>query len=159
LSVLAASLVTCLLLGIITALAFTLFTTGLVLIFVLPTVFIGSCTASFLFLWGLAGYLILQRLNGGEMPVKRGTTVGDKLNGLTGGRLHHLADGPDESSHEKRMAVDSTSHSKAVNGRAGRDDHRRAPNWGGDARVNASEKTGYVNGDERAVDWKTEFGS
>lgn len=132
LSILAVSLFTCLLLAIIAAVAFTLFTTGLALIFVLPTVFVGSCTASVIFFWGLAGYLLLQRFNGGETPVKKGTAVGDKLNGLTGGRLH-LADGLDEIAHKKRVAVDSPPHGKAVHGHEVHDTHRRAS---GAARMN-----------------------
>jgi hypothetical protein len=161
LSVFAVSLVTCVLLAIIAAVAFTLFTTGLALIFVLPTVFVGSCTASVVFFWGLTGYLILQRFNGGETPVKKGTAVGDKLNGLTGGRLHHLADGDDEIAHKKRMAVDSPSHSKAVSGREVHDNHRRAAS-GGAARVNGSESkeqppVAHVNGVQPTGDSEFEF--
>ncbi|KAF1361972.1 hypothetical protein EJ07DRAFT_52460, partial [Lizonia empirigonia] len=80
------SLVTCILLGVIAALVSTLLATGFALLFVVPVVFIGSCTATIAFLWGLIGYLVLQRINGGETPVQPGTNVGDTLNELTGGR-------------------------------------------------------------------------
>lgn len=81
------SLTTCILLGILTALAFTFIVVGLALIFVVPTVFLASCSATFIFVWSFAGYLILRRFNDGEAPGKPGTRVGDKLQGLTGGRL------------------------------------------------------------------------
>ncbi|CAO2649662.1 Nn.00g070470.m01.CDS01 [Neocucurbitaria sp. VM-36] len=81
------SLTTCLLLGLLAALAFTFFVVGFALLFVVPTVFLASCSATFIFIWGFIGYVILRRLNEGEAPAKPGTRVGDKLHGLTGGRL------------------------------------------------------------------------
>ncbi|KAH6622341.1 hypothetical protein C7974DRAFT_398102 [Boeremia exigua] len=111
------SLITCLFLGIIAALAFTLFTTGFALLFVVPVVFIGSCTATIVFLWCLAGYLLVQRLNGGETPVHTATTVSDTLNGLTSGRLHDLADRGDSDLPQECLAVDSSSDEKVSMGR------------------------------------------
>ncbi|KAJ4988666.1 hypothetical protein SVAN01_05799 [Stagonosporopsis vannaccii] len=105
-STLAVSLITCIFLGVIAAFVFTLLVTGLALLFVVPVVCIGSCTASIVFLWGLIGFLILQRINGGEAPVQPGTKVGDTLNGLTGGRLRDLVDGSDAHPQQERLVVD-----------------------------------------------------
>ncbi|KAJ4379314.1 hypothetical protein N0V86_005359 [Didymella sp. IMI 355093] len=73
------SVITCVLLGVIAALAFTLFTTGFALLFVVPIVFIGSCTASLVFVWSLIGYLVLQRINGGETPIQPGTKLIEQI--------------------------------------------------------------------------------
>lgn len=81
-----------LLLGLLAAVAFTLFAVGLALTIVLPTVFLTTMGATFLFLWGLGGYYALKWANGDESE-SSGTedseapTVGDRLNSLTGGRL------------------------------------------------------------------------
>ncbi|KAJ8113884.1 hypothetical protein OPT61_g4096 [Boeremia exigua] len=119
------SLITCIFLGIIAALMLTLLTTGFVLLFVVPAVFIGSCTASIAFLWGLLGYLILQRLNGGETAVQPETRVGDTLNGLTGGRTRDLADRADPDPQQERMVVDQSRDEELSMGRkSGRGDNR-----------------------------------
>ncbi|KAF2128333.1 hypothetical protein P153DRAFT_318023 [Dothidotthia symphoricarpi CBS 119687] len=97
-SVLLVSLTTALLTALTGAFLFTLFTVGFALLFVIPTLFVTSCTATFLFSWGLTGYYILQRFNEGETPVKRGTRVGDRFQDLTGGKLAWLVDGTDDAS-------------------------------------------------------------
>lgn len=112
------------LLGVIAALVFTLFTTGFALLFVVPIVFVGSCTASIAFVGGLIGYLVLQRINGGETPVKPGTKVGDTLNELTGGRLRDLVDRADSGSQQERLAVDSSQDKKvSLENQGGRGHH------------------------------------
>jgi hypothetical protein len=100
-----ASLVTCVLLGVFAAFVFTFFVTGFALLFVVPVVVIGSCTAGTFFFWGLVGYLILQRVNGGEPPVQPGTKVGDTLNKLTSGRLREQLDQADSDSLQESMAL------------------------------------------------------
>lgn len=74
------------------ALLFTAFMVGVALIVVLPTVFMTTAAASFVFLWGLGGYYILKWFNKGA-PAPEGGAIGDKLNSLTGGRLDFLMDG------------------------------------------------------------------
>jgi len=87
------SLVAALLIGILVALLFTAFMVGVALLVVLPTVFLTTMGASFLFLWGLGGYYIFKWFNkGGEGPLPEGSAIGDKLNSLTGGRLDFLMD-------------------------------------------------------------------
>jgi hypothetical protein len=104
---------------------FTLFTTGFALLFVVPVVFIGSCTASIAFLWGLVGYLVLQRINGGETPVQPGAKVGDTLNELTGGRPRGLVDRANSDPQQERLAVDSSQDKKApVWSEGGRGDNK-----------------------------------
>ncbi|KAJ9661736.1 hypothetical protein H2201_006407 [Coniosporium apollinis] len=84
------SLVAALLVGVLAALLFTAFMVGVALLVVLPTVFITTLGASFLFLWGLGGYYILKWLNGDSAPAGEGEAIGDKINNLTGGRLDFL---------------------------------------------------------------------
>lgn len=95
-------------LGVAAASVFTLFVTGFALLFVVPIVFIGSCTASVAFAWGLIGYLVLQRINGGEAPVRTGIKDGDTSTVLTGGRLRDLVDRAVSDSQQKGLAIDSS---------------------------------------------------
>ncbi|KAF2854384.1 hypothetical protein T440DRAFT_465356 [Plenodomus tracheiphilus IPT5] len=111
------SLITCLLLGILAALAFTFVVVGFALIFVVPTVFIASCSATFIFIWALVGYTILRRLNGGEAPSKRGTRMGDKLHGLTVDKTGlRIGGAADQTQVEKNEGKDSTKKSGAEGG-------------------------------------------
>jgi hypothetical protein len=111
-------------LGVIAAFVFTLFVTGFALLVVVPVAFIGSCTASVAFVWGLIGYLVLQQINGGETPAQPGTKVGDTLNVLTGGRLRDLVDRADSSPQQKELALDSSQDKKVSLGSQGqRGDH------------------------------------
>jgi len=83
------SLVTALLIAVLAALSFTVFCIGVALLIFLPTVFITTMGATFLFLWGLGGYYILKWFNSIN-AAKPGETLGDKLNTITGGRLDFL---------------------------------------------------------------------
>lgn len=85
------SLVAALLVALLVALLFTAFMVGVALLVMLPTVFLTTMGASFLFLWGLGGYYIMKWFNeGGDSPAPKGSAIGDKLNSLTGGRLDFL---------------------------------------------------------------------
>jgi len=86
------SLVAALLIAVVAALLFTVFCIGVALVIVLPTVFITTMGASFLFLWGLGGYYILRWFNS-ISPAAAGEALGDKLNALTGGRLDFIMAG------------------------------------------------------------------
>lgn len=90
------ALIVGLLLGLLAAVAFTLFCVGVALTIVLPTIFFTTAAATFLFLWGLGGYYLLQWLNSasddgeggeGEKGQGGGKTVGDYINDYTGGYL------------------------------------------------------------------------
>ncbi|KAF1850829.1 uncharacterized protein K460DRAFT_391238 [Cucurbitaria berberidis CBS 394.84] len=119
------SVTTCILLGLLAALAFTFLLVGFALLFVVPTVFLASCSATFVFIWGFVGYIILRRLNEGEAPGKRGTRVGDKLQGLTGGRLAlWIGDGEAEGGDDKAVEVGQIPIAKSqvrIDGGQGRD--------------------------------------
>ncbi|KAK6439481.1 hypothetical protein LTR95_004314 [Oleoguttula sp. CCFEE 5521] len=84
--------------GLLGAVAFTLVMVGTALVVVLPTLFFTTFAATFLFLWGLGGYYILKWANGGGSDDKKsddapaGPTIGDRLNGFTGGRLTGFMD-------------------------------------------------------------------
>lgn len=113
-------------LGVVAAFVFTLFVSGFALLFVVPIVFIGSCTASVAFVWGLIGYLVLQQINGGETPVQPGTKVSNSLNALTDGRLRDLVDRADSDSQQKDLAVDSSQDKKASLGSQAKRGHYEA---------------------------------
>jgi hypothetical protein len=103
-----ASLVTCVLFGVFAAFVFTFFVTGFALLFVAPVVIVGSCAASTFFFWGLVGYLLLQKFNGGETPVRPGTKTDDKLNKLTSGRLRETLYQADERLDQADSKADSS---------------------------------------------------
>lgn len=118
-------------LGIIAAFIFTFLITGIALLFLVPIVIVGSCTASVIFFWGLVGYLVLRRINGGETPVQPGTKVGDSLNMLTGGRLQDLVDRSDPDLQQERLAQNSSQdevlHMDREDGSEGYGTHRGSP--------------------------------
>ncbi|KAK7524270.1 hypothetical protein IWZ03DRAFT_322346 [Phyllosticta citriasiana] len=87
------SLIVALLVGVLVALLFTAFMVGVALLVVLPTTFITTLGASFVFLWGLGGYYIVKWFNQSDGAALEGSAVGDKLNNLTGGRISFLMDG------------------------------------------------------------------
>ena len=81
------SLVAALLVAVLAALIFTAFAVGIALFVTLPTVFMTTFAASFLFLWGLGGYHIIEWFNRGDSAAEPGEAIGDKLKNLTGGQL------------------------------------------------------------------------
>jgi hypothetical protein len=101
----------------------------------IPTLFAASFAASCFFLWGLAVYLILQRFNDGEAPGKRGTRVGDKLQGLTGGRLDWMVDGEDT----KKVGIVKIVNVPHSNGGGGYYDGSNETRQEGDGFVNSGE--------------------
>ncbi|KAF2254032.1 hypothetical protein BU26DRAFT_516282 [Trematosphaeria pertusa] len=102
------SLITALLIGLVAALLFTVFMVGVALLVVLPTIFMTTFAASFLFLWGLGGYYLLKWFNEGEAPAPEGTVIGDKLNSWTGGRMSWLTDGARKKQDDRATGVDQT---------------------------------------------------
>ena len=138
------SLTTCLLLGILAALTVTFFIVGITLIFVVPTVFIASSSATFIFIWGLVGYTILRRLNGGQPPSKRGTQVGDKLQGLTGGRLG-LWIGDGAKDRQAGITIETP--------RDGGEHHQ------GVRRDNNADHVNASNGDNGTIEWEKKWDS
>jgi hypothetical protein len=115
-------------------LIYTFFAVGIALLFLIPTLFVASFAASCFFLWGLVVYLILQRFNEGEAPGKPGTRVGDKVHGLTGGRLSWMVDGEDT----KLMRTTDDFDNAHTNGSNGYHDGGSAARQGGDGFVNAA---------------------
>jgi len=87
------SLLAALLIGLLAALLFTVFMVGIALLVVLPTVFLTTMGATFLFLWGLGGYYIVKWFNEESGPAAEGDAIGDKLNRLSGGRMGFLTEG------------------------------------------------------------------
>ncbi|KAF2004531.1 hypothetical protein P154DRAFT_395821, partial [Amniculicola lignicola CBS 123094] len=87
------ALIAGLLIGLLAAVLFSLFMVGVALLFVLPTIFLTTFAATFIFLWGLGGYHLLKWFNDGNAPAPEGLSIGDKLNSWTGGRMEWLVDG------------------------------------------------------------------
>jgi hypothetical protein len=133
-STLFVSLSTCLLFAVTTALFYTFFAVGIALLFLIPTLFVASFAASCFFAWGLVVYLILQRFNDGEAPGKPGTRVGDKLHGLTGGRLDWMVDGEDTKTAGMLDAPDRP----LTNGSNGVHEGRSASRQGDDGFANVA---------------------
>ncbi|KAF4302964.1 hypothetical protein GTA08_BOTSDO09201 [Botryosphaeria dothidea] len=101
------SLVAALLVALLVALLFTAFMVGVALLVILPTVFLTTMGASFLFLWGLGGYYILKWFNDGASPAASAPAIGDKLNSLTGGRLDFLMNDVRKQDAKKEGGQDS----------------------------------------------------
>jgi hypothetical protein len=114
---------------------YTAFAAGIALFFLVPTLFIASFAASCFFLWGLVVYLILQRFNEGEAPGKPGTRVGDKLHGLTGGRLGWMVEGEDGTPVQMGQTQDST----RTNGSRGHERGRATSGQEGNGLVKETE--------------------
>ncbi|KAF2261085.1 hypothetical protein CC78DRAFT_570814 [Lojkania enalia] len=102
------SLIAALLIGLVAALLFTVFMVGVALVIVLPTVFMTTFAASFIFLWGLGGYYLLKWFNEGDAPAPEGTAIGDRLNTWTGGRMGWLVDGAKRKQDDKHRGVDQS---------------------------------------------------
>ncbi|KAF1915414.1 hypothetical protein BDU57DRAFT_539769 [Ampelomyces quisqualis] len=134
------SLATCLLFAVTTALFYTFFAIGIALFFLVPILFLASFAASCFFLWGLVVYLILQRFNEGEAPAKPGTRVGDKIHGLTGGRLGWMVDGDDAT----KVDMGTTQDDSHTNGDTDYHGGGNPSRQGGD---------GYMNGGEWKAKW------
>ena len=87
------SLTTCLFLGLIISLTVTFFVVGFALLFVAPTVFIASCSATFIFIWGFVGYIILRKFNERGASTKPGTRISGRKQFDDAPRNGHV-DGP-----------------------------------------------------------------
>ncbi len=103
------SLTTCILLSIIIALALGFFAIGIALIFLIPTIFIASCSATFIFLWGFLGYTVLRRFNRIEAFEKRGITNGERSGSWNGN-----ANGRSAMSDEQPLLNHQISSAKAT---------------------------------------------
>lgn len=113
------ALVVGLLVGLLGAVAFTLFAVGLALMVVLPTIFFTTMGATFLFLWGLGGYYILKWANGEGSSQsgnqEGGPSIGDRLNSLTGGRLTGFMNSAKNQEAKKDMGGWGDEHTPAQN--------------------------------------------
>lgn len=76
-STLLISLATCFLIALTSAFIYTAFAVGFAMFFLVPTLFTVSFATTCIFLWGLFIYLVLQRFNIGQAPVKRITDLGN----------------------------------------------------------------------------------
>jgi len=123
------SLVVGIVLGLLAAVAFTVFAVGVALTIVLPTVFFTTMTACFLFLWGLGGYYILQWGNkagkGEGAKEDSGPAIGDRLNSLTGGRLSGFMGAAKSEQAKGDMSGWSDEHTKPNAGSGGQQGEKK----------------------------------
>ncbi|KAI4923159.1 uncharacterized protein J4E92_007913 [Alternaria infectoria] len=145
------SLSTCLFLGLLISIAITFFLVGFALLFVVPTVIIASCSATFIFIWGFVGYIILRRFNEGE-ELQRGTPVGDKLYKLTGGRSGYLQS--DQTSSESSSDRRRLGGGNAANGSNGGVGHAHG---GVSSHARDGGPVNGVNGTQGAVEWERKW--
>jgi hypothetical protein len=134
------ALIAALLIGLLAAVLFTVFMVGVALLVILPTIFITTFSATFIFLWGLGGYHLLKWFNEGGASAPEGTAIGDKLNSLTGGRMGWLMDGARKNADDKRTGVDQTpkTHGDEGNGNV-KTPQKKAPKQNGTANKDDSE--------------------
>jgi len=79
------SLLAALLIGLIGALVFIVFAVGVALVILLPTLFITTFAAAFIWLWGMGAYYILKWFNQKEIPgIHKPLPGGLSLDSLTG---------------------------------------------------------------------------
>ncbi|CAA9958019.1 hypothetical protein CFE70_001572 [Pyrenophora teres f. teres 0-1] len=146
------SLTTCLLLGLLVSFATTFLVVGFSLIFVIPTIILASCSAAFIFIWGLVAYVVLRRLNEGEAPAQPGTRVGDTLQSLTGGRsAYWLGDEASAQGSDNRGKVDHGSSLQGGTAGSGDIQSRVAKHNGDGGPVNGVNKT------HGAIEWETKW--
>ena len=62
------ALIAALIIGLLGAVLFIVVAVGFALIILLPTLFVTTAAATFIWLWGLAGYYILKKFNQKEIP-------------------------------------------------------------------------------------------
>lgn len=96
------SLIVAIIVGVVIAVLFSLSAIGVALMFVFPLIFFTTLTACFIFLLGLAAYWIFTKFNQ-TGPGNPGQTLGDKLNGITGGKLDYFMGQARESFAEQRL--------------------------------------------------------
>ena len=79
------SLLAALLIGLIGALLFIVFAVGFALVILLPTLFITTFAAAFIWLWGMGAYYILKWFNQKEIPgIHKPLSEGMSLDAITG---------------------------------------------------------------------------
>lgn len=124
------SLIVALLVGVLGALLFTVFCVGVALIILLPTLFITTFAASFIFLWGVAAYYIVKWFNEKPVPglsdmgkdISEKSGLGDTLGGMPGlngdfsGPPKQIEGKPEGEKPEKPAKQESKAGKPQVNG-------------------------------------------
>lgn len=136
------SLLGALLVGVLGALVFIVVAVGFALIILLPTLFVTTFAAAFIWLWGVCGYYILKWFNQKEIPgIHTPLKDGMSLGGITG----------DEAPvGEEKVANGGPKEAQGVKSSA-----NGTPKKGGGKKESA-EKKGPVNGVTDKVDGVTD---
>lgn len=129
------SLMTTLLLGVLAAFVSTALTTGVALVFAVPTFLVTTFGAILLFLWGLGAFQIIKWLDKGDGPAKPGEAIGDKLDKLTGGQLKFV-----------RSPGQDNAANGSSNGSANDDAKRTDGHGNGKPTVSVGHTTGQPSG-------------
>lgn len=127
------SLLGALLIGLLGALVFIVIAVGFALIILLPTLFITTFAAAFIWLWGVGGYYILKWFNQKEIPGIH-TPLKDAMNldAITGNGEPEgdtkVANGGPKEEHGEQTSANGT------------------PKKGGEGKPESAEKKGPVDG-------------
>jgi hypothetical protein len=79
------ALLTGLIVGLVGAVLFTLFMVMVALFVVLPLLFFTTFAATFIAVWGIGSYYIIQRLNKDKSPGEIATAIRERLGSVTNG--------------------------------------------------------------------------
>lgn len=117
------SLLGALLLGLLGALVFIVITVGFALLILLPTIFITTFAAAFIWLWGVGAYYIIKWFNQKEIPGIH-TSWKEGLSGLTDGLSGGLpgSGGEKEASTNKEETANGKPPNKAQQADRGEED-------------------------------------
>lgn len=107
LTVLVFAVIVALVIGLLVAVAFTLFCVGLALLVLFPVVFFTTLVACFIFLWGLGGYYLFRWMNKGGSPAPQGQAIGDKISAMTGGKLDLLMGNARQQQIDAKLGKDT----------------------------------------------------
>ncbi|KAL8970778.1 MAG: hypothetical protein Q9197_003633 [Variospora fuerteventurae] len=107
------SIVAALILAVLAAVVFSVVCVGFALIILLPTLFVTTAAASFIWLWGVGAYYILKWFNKKEIPgihkpMEDGMTDGLGLDALTGDK----APPPSEKANGHAASGSANGHAK-----------------------------------------------
>ncbi|KAI9837496.1 MAG: hypothetical protein M1819_007145 [Sarea resinae] len=119
------SLVVALVVGVLAALLFTAFCVGVALLVLLPTLFVTTFGAAFIWLWGVGAYYIMKAFNKVDIPgLSKGDGDGETsplpdLNGLTKGQPDQNGSADKKNDGEKKSNGEQNDHAndhKKTNG-------------------------------------------
>lgn len=146
------SIITALILAVLAAVIFSVVCVGFALIILLPTLFITTAAASFIWLWGVGGYYILKWFNKKEIPgihkpMGEGVTDDLGLDALTGDKA------PPPSEKQNGHAPNGSANGHAKDGQAKQSPAKQGKKDGGPGQPPGGDKLDGV-GKSTGIDVK-----